>query len=215
MRESEAWYDDYGAPAAIARRAGQLRKKMARLRLPRTALCEGPAVDVGCGFGVALDLLHADGYRGLVGVDLHDRPLTGHPERFRYLRASADALPFADRSLRLVCCFHSLHHLADTAEIGRFLSEAQRVLQPGGHLALIDFHNGLALRMAMRLIVAGLAPTAYLREMRRQLIEERPRMLAYFADFAAIEQAIRQAPLETLTFDKNLFFFFFLGRKPS
>ena len=140
--ESPDWYEAERQPDQIARRRVQLKRKIARLSLPHDHLLQGPTLDVACGCGEALDLFHMRGHRRLVGLDLHDQPLDGFPGRYAYLRASAAALPFPDSSLQLVCCFHALHHLADEAEIGRFLLEAERILRPGGYLALIDFHAG-------------------------------------------------------------------------
>lgn len=49
--------------------------------------------------------------------------------------APADRLPFADQSLDLVCCRLAAHHFPDPAA---FVSEAARVLKPGGAFALVD-----------------------------------------------------------------------------
>lgn len=48
---------------------------------------------------------------------------------------SADRLPFGDQSLDLVCCRLAAHHFPDPAA---FVSEAARVLKPGGSFALVD-----------------------------------------------------------------------------
>lgn len=51
------------------------------------------------------------------------------------VQAPADRLPFADESLDLVCCRLAAHHFPEPAA---FVSEAARVLKPGGTFALVD-----------------------------------------------------------------------------
>lgn len=50
-------------------------------------------------------------------------------------RASADALPFPDESLDLVCCRLAAHHFPD---LEAFVREVRRVLKKGGRFALVD-----------------------------------------------------------------------------
>jgi ubiquinone/menaquinone biosynthesis C-methylase UbiE len=49
--------------------------------------------------------------------------------------ADAENLPFANDQFDLVTCRIAAHHFPDN---GRFLSEAARVLKPGGRMALVD-----------------------------------------------------------------------------
>ncbi|AGK59709.1 type 11 methyltransferase [Hyphomicrobium denitrificans 1NES1] len=50
-------------------------------------------------------------------------------------KAEAGALPFEDASFDLVCCRLAAHHFPD---LGRFVSEARRVLKENGRFALVD-----------------------------------------------------------------------------
>ncbi|MBW4083034.1 class I SAM-dependent methyltransferase [Paenibacillus sp. S150] len=52
-----------------------------------------------------------------------------------FIRGDAEALPFAAASFELVTCRIAAHHFPD---IPAFISEAGRVLKPGGRLQLID-----------------------------------------------------------------------------
>jgi SAM-dependent methyltransferase len=47
----------------------------------------------------------------------------------------AESLPFADDTFNLVTCRIAPHHFAD---VGRFIAESFRVLQPGGVFVLVD-----------------------------------------------------------------------------
>jgi len=45
------------------------------------------------------------------------------------------ALPFADGSLQAIFMTHTFHHIPD---VSRFLKEADRVLKPGGYVAMVE-----------------------------------------------------------------------------
>ena len=69
-------------------------------------------------------LLHAEAY--LAGLGL------GH---VTYLVADAEDIPLPDESCDIVTCRIAPHHFPDPA---RFVSEAARVLRPGGRFVLVD-----------------------------------------------------------------------------
>ncbi len=56
-------------------------------------------------------------------------------KNFSTATANAQALPFENQSFDLVSCRLAAHHFPD---IGQFVSEAARVLRPGGILAVVD-----------------------------------------------------------------------------
>jgi SAM-dependent methyltransferase len=96
-----------------------------RDEFPWTALAIPPEVrtilDVGCGRGEFLRQLGPEYWT--VGVDLV-RPAPGSGGRF--VQASVDALPFADRAFDLVACFEVLEQLP-WGSYERALDELQRV----------------------------------------------------------------------------------------
>jgi SAM-dependent methyltransferase len=59
----------------------------------------------------------------------------------RLSRATAEVLPFRDRTFDLIFCINALHHFE---RIDRFIAEARGLLRPGGTLAVIgmDPHHG-------------------------------------------------------------------------
>src|SRR5580693_475935 len=68
-RESQKWHDTYRATELVARRASSHRRKIERLgvfELPRDAR----VLDLACGSGEALHILHDAGFSRLYGVDV-------------------------------------------------------------------------------------------------------------------------------------------------
>jgi SAM-dependent methyltransferase len=100
-------------------------------------------LDVGCGFGGALDHIrqrHA-GCR-LVGLNIDEnqlrraRGLLGAPPDIAFVTGDGCRLPVAGRSLDHVLAVECLFHFPSRKA---FFREAARVLRPGGTLALCDF----------------------------------------------------------------------------
>jgi SAM-dependent methyltransferase len=102
-------------------------------------------LEVGCGTGANLRFLVArvDFQQPPVGMDLSRaalaagaRPDGGPP--FVPVQGTASRLPFADESFDLVIAGHVVRHLSDEGLL-RLVVECQRVLRPGGLLALWEF----------------------------------------------------------------------------
>jgi SAM-dependent methyltransferase len=87
-----------------------------------------PVLDVGCGEGELARHLPAGAW---VGVDASAEMLAGAPEPHH--RADATALPFPDESFGSVALLYVLYHLLDPTLA---LTEARRVLKPGGLVAV-------------------------------------------------------------------------------
>ncbi len=91
-------------------------------------------LDLGCGPGLWLPRIVADGHRP-VGVE--PDPARAH-EAGRHapvVVAEGAHLPMADATVGLVWCLHVLHHLEHPRSV---LAEARRVLRPGGQLLLAE-----------------------------------------------------------------------------
>lgn len=106
-------------------------ERLVRAASPRRAL------DVGTGTGRNIALLDAAGASHIVGVDLSRAMLTCGKRTDLRVCANASHLPFAAGSFDVVC---SSLMCGDVADPGAWLSEAARVLVPGGHLVYSDFH---------------------------------------------------------------------------
>jgi SAM-dependent methyltransferase len=101
-------------------------------------------LDLGCGEGRHTIGAYLDAAIEAVGLDLSDPDLQTARSRFaefdpgdgrplHWLRGSGLALPFADGAFDVVICAEMLEHVPDYQKV---LEEIQRVLKPGGLLAV-------------------------------------------------------------------------------
>lgn len=100
-------------------------------------------LEVGCGTGHWLRLLSEHAIR-VAGVDVSGRMLALARTKTctAWLAQSrAEDLPWADQTFERVFCINAFHHFEDKR---RFLSEARRVLEPGGQIMTVglDPHMG-------------------------------------------------------------------------
>ena len=118
-----------------------------------------PVLDVGSGTGAVLRELArlAEPPERAVGIDASAAMLRrawGVPRRWTLQRADATELPFDDASFDALTIGYLLHVLAP-AERRRALSEAARVLRPGGRAGVITVAaTGPLSRAALRPIAA-------------------------------------------------------------
>ncbi|WP_437306345.1 class I SAM-dependent methyltransferase [Sorangium sp. So ce388] len=102
------------------------------------------ALEVGCGTGHWLKLLHERGYE-VTGLDASPAMLEQARARLpaaTLLHGTAERLPLPDAHVDCVLCVNALHHFPDPPA---FMAEAFRVLGAGGLLLNIglDPHRGL------------------------------------------------------------------------
>jgi SAM-dependent methyltransferase len=104
-------------------------------------------LDVGCNVGAWLDECRRRCSRTkLVGIDINSAAIVAARERLRDIEvreASADAIPFADRTFQCVTCLEVLEHLAPSRR-QQALREMWRVLRPNGRLVVTVPHAGWA-----------------------------------------------------------------------
>lgn len=102
-------------------------------------------LDVACGGGSWLDLLHRRGAR-ISGVDISDRAIEFCSSNFPhgdFKVAPAEVLPFADGSFDLVTCLGSLEHFGDKPAA---LAEMVRVARPGARFLVLVPNAGFLTR---------------------------------------------------------------------
>ncbi|XP_070711904.1 putative methyltransferase DDB_G0268948 [Pempheris klunzingeri] len=97
------------------------------------------AVDVGCGSGQGTVLL-APYFTKVIGTDISDAQLemalvNSNPPNVSYSQCPAEELPFASGEVDLVTAMTAAHWF----DRQKFLVEADRVLRPGGCLALLSY----------------------------------------------------------------------------
>lgn len=115
---------------------------------------EGSILDVACGNGATTRYLTRFYRReNITGINISDKQLRRarrNAPGCRFLLMDATDLHFKDNSFHAVICVEAAFHF-NTRQ--RFLSEAHRVLRPGGYLIVSDilFHRG----------VEDLAPTLH------------------------------------------------------
>lgn len=95
------------------------------------------ALDVGTGTGRNVQTLLDAGASLVVGIDMSSAMLSHADASHPRVCGDACRLPFAGNAFDVVC---SSLMCGDIADLGAWLSEAARVLAPGGHLIYSDFH---------------------------------------------------------------------------
>ncbi len=98
-------------------------------------------LDVGCGYGRVMGLLHDHGYRNLVGVDPAPAMVAAARQRFPALTfqaLSSTRLPVADESVDAALLFTVLTSIPSDDEQRRVIREIGRVLRPDGLLYISD-----------------------------------------------------------------------------
>ncbi|NWT57143.1 TMT1 methyltransferase, partial [Erythrocercus mccallii] len=97
------------------------------------------AVDVGCGSGQGTRFL-GQHFKKVVGTDISEAQVqeakdTPCMPNISYLVCPAEELPFQDGSVDVLTSFTAAHWF----DIGKFMREAQRVLKPGGCVAISTY----------------------------------------------------------------------------
>jgi ubiquinone/menaquinone biosynthesis C-methylase UbiE len=212
--ETAGWHAAYANEHLVARRTSSHKRKLRRLgalELPRSARI----LDVCCGMGEAMRILHHEGFTDLSGTDITIDPDLGNESWAKVTQSDACALPYATGSFDAVVCMHSLHHLGGPVRIGKTFDECVRVLAPGGRLMVIDHYDSPQLRA----IFWGLSkpwltwPTSGLRSFRLQHEEEWPYMYEYLDAWHAVRATLRALPLEPVVERHGLVFFYYAGLK--
>jgi ubiquinone/menaquinone biosynthesis C-methylase UbiE len=114
-------------------------------------------LDMGCGRGaVSIAVAKRLGTGRVTGIDLwsthdqsgnspaaaiHNAELEGVEDRIGIASGDMRALPFPDASFRLVVSSLAIHNISSKADRERAVTEAWRVLEPGGRLVIADIRT--------------------------------------------------------------------------
>lgn len=116
-----------------------------RMIVDGVALDGKTVLDIGVGIGGPAIVLAREFGANVIGIDVEDGVLeraralvreTGLADRITLRQVEAGALPFPDASFDVVFSKDSLVHVPDKRGL---YAEAERVLRPGGHLAVSDW----------------------------------------------------------------------------
>jgi ubiquinone/menaquinone biosynthesis C-methylase UbiE len=215
VNESDDWQSAYRDPQLIGRRARTHRRKMQRLGVfnwPR----ESKVLDLCCGSGEALRILRAENFQRLYGVDVTVDPDLAREPWVELKAGDGRSLPYADNTFDNILCMHSLHHLGGVEGVRRTLTEAARILKPGGQFALIDHYNAAQVWLAFWGVRQSwlMWPTSGLRSFHKQHIEEWPYLSEYIRTYAETRAVIDALGFTPVVDGKGAFFFYWTGRKP-
>lgn len=121
------------------------------VRFVRALPVAGDALDLGCGDGRLTEHLRAE---RLTGADVSAVALARAGERLGSVTLADlepdGPLPFSDNTFDLILCAETIEHVRD---VQLLVSEARRVLRPGGRLAVTTPAHGRA--TALRALLAG------------------------------------------------------------
>ena len=102
-------------------------------------------LDVGCGSGQFTEILVGTlrSFKTVTGIDVDVESLSEAAEKFgndkyRFLNAGSQELPFEDESFDLVVISKALHHVEDPHAS---LEEMKRVLKTGGYFLINEIHR--------------------------------------------------------------------------
>jgi SAM-dependent methyltransferase len=187
--ESGDWQSAHYEEPFYSERTAKLPVKLQRLgilSMPR----DTRVLDACCGRGEALLVLQDAGFRNLVGIDA--TPRKGSPDDDLDIRqGDVKNMPFPDGAFDLVLNLHALHHMGDPAGVSRFWHECQRVLRPGGTLAIIDFPASAQIRFLFWVLrKAPILPTKGLRNFARIVDEEWDYLGAYLRQWPEIKMVL-------------------------
>ncbi len=133
--EWEAAYERFETPDE---EVTKFSRRFRRLGVDRNA-CDLDIVDLFCGRGSGLLALERMGFQRLEGVDLSPSLLKRYRGSAKLFVGDCRSLRFESETKDVVIVQGGLHHLSDLPDdLDAVLSEARRVLKPGGYFVMVE-----------------------------------------------------------------------------
>jgi SAM-dependent methyltransferase len=102
---------------------------------------KGRVLDIGSGTGALLDLLKAEGFAELVGVEPSPAAIAAAPAHRRnwLIEGIFEERQFESESFDLICCFMTMEHVSDPKSLA---IAARKLLRPGGAFVTVTHDYG-------------------------------------------------------------------------
>jgi ubiquinone/menaquinone biosynthesis C-methylase UbiE len=133
-------YDSISGLASLAVGGESRFRQLALEGLPIAPTSQ--ILDLCCGSGQTTQVLvtRSQHVTGLDASPLSIRRAQRNVPQATYIEAFAEEMPLADQTFDLVHTSAAMHEMA-TTQLRQIFQEVYRVLKPGGHFALVDFHQ--------------------------------------------------------------------------
>jgi 2-polyprenyl-6-hydroxyphenyl methylase/3-demethylubiquinone-9 3-methyltransferase len=150
----DRWYDAQDDPVALLRSQHELLVPWIKQEIRKNIGYHGRVLDLGCGAGLLTNQVAQAGYQ-VTGIDISGSSLKVAKERdmtksVDYVEGDVYKLPFKNHSFDVVIATDLLEHVSDPRQV---VSEASRVLQPGG---LFFFHTFSKNPLAWAFVIEGM-----------------------------------------------------------
>lgn len=213
--ESEAWHENYHSEVEQKRRRAAMPAKFRKLGIDKLDR-NSRILDLCCGAGEALDTLYEMGFRDIQGIDLLVPDDVKQDPRFRAVDGDALDTGLPANSFDLILNIHSMHHFATPENVGRFVAEAERLLKPGGRLAIVDFSNSPQIRLAFWFFRQNVGlVTPYLKYFAKGVQEEWHFLSTYLPQWPKVRKILYDGKLKAESVRRTLFYFHLVLRKPK
>jgi SAM-dependent methyltransferase len=215
--ESEAWLQTYADDIQSRRRRRMMPRKLRLLGLGTLVDQKAAVLDLCCGHGETLDVLHEMGFRDLSGVDIHIPEQLSRDTRFTaYKDDACEPMSVPSESKDWILVLHALHHLETPERIQLLMDHAYRILKPGGLISFIDFPNSPQIRAAFWFFLhcKPLLVTPYLKWFGAIVNEEWPFLQYYLPRFPRVWKVLHDPRFTTEIEHHELFYFYLTRRKP-
>jgi SAM-dependent methyltransferase len=214
-RESDTWLETYASEQERQRRRSEMPAKLRRLGLT-DEFREQEILDMCCGHGEALDVLHEMNFRKLSGIDITVTEALARDSRFRIIQGDVTKTGLPDASYDWIICVHSLHHLANAETVARFVDESWRLLRPGGRLSIIDFPGSPQIKLAFWFFRQPMFHvTRYLKYFGRIIQEEWSFLRYYLPQWPTVRSHLWRGRFQVERSSSSLFYYYLTLRKPE